>query len=185
AYQAGQKAKNDSKIGADLATAGQSLPASPSQAERDGYQAAKDAYDVATGKKAAPDLTNKSLAYKDAYNKTLDAATPVVSKALGDYTDGVKTNPYDANSAEGKLYQAVKDDAAAGEQAANDPNSPAAPDATQSTAYKAGYDIAKGSADALNGAQKNSNNNDDAYKDAFDNATDGFNGDNNNAPENQ
>ncbi|MFY1048978.1 DUF5776 domain-containing protein [Apilactobacillus sp. 1-1-2] len=185
AYKAGQKAKDDSKIGADLATSGQRLPASPSQAEKEGYQAAKDAYDVATGKKAAPDLTNKSLAYQDAYNKTLAAATPVVSKALGYYTDGVKTNPYDANSAEGKLYQAVKDDAAAGEQDANNPNSPAAPDATQSTAYKAGYDIAKGSADALNGAQKSSNNNDPEYRDAFDNATDGFNGDNNTSPENQ
>ncbi|WP_054607871.1 DUF5776 domain-containing protein [Apilactobacillus kunkeei] len=186
AYKAGQKAKTDSQDGAALATTGQSLPASPSQAEKDGYQAAKDAYDVATGKKATPDLTNKSLAYKDAYNKTLAAATPVVNNALADYKNGSTTNqPTDLNSADGKLYQAVKDDAAAGEQAANNPNSPAAPDATQSTAYKAGYDIAKGSSDALSGAQKNSNNNDDAYKDAFDNATDGFNGDNNNAPENQ
>ncbi|CAI2562852.1 hypothetical protein AKUH4B402J_02240 [Apilactobacillus kunkeei] len=189
AYQAGQKAKTDSQTGANLATTGQSLPANPSQAEKDGYQAAKDAYDVATGKKAPisdADLTKMPLAYQDAYRNALAAATPVVNNALADYKNGSTTNqPTDSNSADGKLYQAVKDDAAAGATAASQPNSSATPDANQTTAYKAGYDIAKGSADALNGAQKNSNNNDDAYKDAYDQAADGFKGANNTAPENQ
>ncbi|MCX8743662.1 hypothetical protein J3U50_06620 [Lactobacillus sp. B3795] len=186
AYQAGKAAKTDETTGANSAKTGQSLPASPSQAEIDGYNGTKDAYAVATGKKqlSTDQLKQQSLAYQAAYNDAIGNANQVVSNALSDYKNGNKNAPQ-GTGVDNQAYTQVQNAAAAGASDANQPNSPAAPDSSQSDAYKEGYDIAKGSADALSGAQKNSNNNDDAYKDAFDNATDGFNGDNNNAPENQ
>ncbi|MBV0915489.1 hypothetical protein KTJ72_06310, partial [Apilactobacillus sp. HBW1] len=191
AYKAGQAAKTDSQAGADLATKGQSLPTNPvpSQAEQDGYNATNDAYDAATGKKAPisdADLAKKSLAYQAAYKAAKDAATPVVNNALDDYKNGSTTNkPADDNSAAGKAYKAVKDDAAAGATAASQAGSSDTPAANQTPAYKEGYNIAKGTADALNGDQKSTNNTDPEYTGAYDQVTDGFNGANNSAPENQ
>ena len=147
AYKAGQQAKEDSQTGADLATKGQGLPTTPapSQAEQDGYQATKDAYDAAAGKKAPisdTDLAKKSLAYQDAYKKALAAAQPVVNNALADYKNGSTANqPNDPNSAAGQAYKAVKDDAAAGANAANQPNSADTPASDKTPAYKEGYNL--------------------------------------------
>ncbi|WP_053791447.1 DUF5776 domain-containing protein [Apilactobacillus kunkeei] len=179
AYKAGHQAKIDSQTGADLATKGQSLPTTPapSQAEQDGYNATKDAYDTAAGKKAAisdADLAKKSLAYQDAYKKALAAATPVVNNALADYKNGSTTNkPADDNSAAGKEYKAVKDDAAAGASDANQPNSADTPASDKTPAYKEGYNIAKGVSDAENAKPASTTNTDPNYTNAYNNFNDG------------
>ena len=179
AYKAGQQAKTDSQNGAALATKGQGLPntPAPSQAEQDGYQAAKDAYDTAAGKKAPisdSDLTKKSLAYQDAYKKALAAATPVVNNALADYKNGSTTNqPTDPNSAAGQAYKAVKDDAAAGASDANQQNSADTPASDKTPAYKEGYNIAKGVSDAENAKQASSTNHDPDYTNAYNNFNSG------------
>ncbi|GAA6113456.1 hypothetical protein AP1H75_11230 [Apilactobacillus apinorum] len=189
AYKAGQQAKTDSQTGADLATKGQSLPATPkpSQAETDGFNATNDAYnDVQNGSTSLPDFTGKSLAYKDAYTNAFNAAKPVVSNALSDYKNGSTDNkPADLNSAAGKAYKAVKDAAAQGASDANQQGSSATPDSSKTPAYQEGYNIAKGSSDALNGADQNPANTSSDYADAYKASKDGFNGSNNNAPENQ
>ncbi|KPN83116.1 hypothetical protein RZ76_06920 [Apilactobacillus kunkeei] len=174
-YKAGQQAKTDSQTGADLATKGQSLPTTPapSQAEQDGYNATNDAYDVATGKKAPisdADLAKKSLAYQAAYKAAKDAATPVVNNALTDYKNGSTTNkPADDNSAAGKAYKAVKDDAAAGASDANTANSADTPASDKTPAYKEGYNIAKGVSDAENAKPASSTNKDSDYTNAYNN----------------
>ncbi|CAI2561700.1 hypothetical protein AKUH3B104J_02090 [Apilactobacillus kunkeei] len=179
AYKAGQQAKEDSQTGADLATKGQGLPTTPapSQAEQDGYQATKDAYDAAAGKKAPisdTDLAKKSLAYQDAYKKALAAAQPVVNNALADYKNGSTANqPNDPNSAAGQAYKAVKDDAAAGANAANQPNSADTPASDRTPAYKEGYNIAKGVSDAENAKQPSSTNQDPDYTNAYNNFNSG------------
>ncbi|WJV43617.1 DUF5776 domain-containing protein [Apilactobacillus kunkeei] len=179
AYKAGQQAKEDSQTGADLATKGQGLPTTPapSQAEQDGYQATKDAYDAAAGKKAPisdTDLAKKSLAYQDAYKKALAAAQPVVNNALADYKNGSTANqPNDPNSAAGQAYKAVKDDAAAGANAANQPNSADTPASDKTPAYKEGYNIAKGVSDAENAKQPSSTNQDPDYTNAYNNFNSG------------
>ncbi len=179
AYKAGQQAKTDSQTGATLATNGQSLPTTPapSQAEQDGYNATKDAYDTAAGKKASisdADLTKMPLAYQDAYKKALAAATPVVNNALADYKNGSTANkPTDPNSAAGKAYQAVKDDAAAGATAASQAGSADTPDVNQTPAYKEGYNITKGVSDAENGKQASSTNKNSDYTNAYNNFNEG------------
>ncbi|KPN80590.1 hypothetical protein RZ56_01250 [Apilactobacillus kunkeei] len=178
-YKAGQAAKTDSQTGAALATKGQSLPTNPapSQAETDGYNAAKDAYDTAAGKKAPisdADLSKKSLAYQDAYRNALAAATPVVNNALADYKNGSTANqPTDSNSAAGQAYKAVKDDAAAGASDANQPNSSDTPASDKTPAYKEGYNIAKGVSDAENGKPASSTNTDPNYTNAYKNFNSG------------
>ncbi|ALJ31015.1 hypothetical protein APS55_01695 [Apilactobacillus kunkeei] len=178
-YKAGQQAKTDSQNGAALATKGQGLPntPAPSQAEQDGYQAAKDAYDTAAGKKAPisdSDLSKKSLAYQDAYKKALAAATPVVNNALADYKNGSTANqPTDPNSAAGQAYKAVKDDAAAGASDANQQNSADTPASDKTPAYKEGYNIAKGVSDAENAKQASSTNHDPDYTNAYNNFNSG------------
>ena len=57
---------------------------SATQAEKDGYNGASDAYDVATGKKAAPDFSTATDAYKAAYNGTLGQAKATVKQAQDD-----------------------------------------------------------------------------------------------------
>ncbi|CAI2624845.1 hypothetical protein AKUH1B105A_02070 [Apilactobacillus kunkeei] len=179
AYKAGQQAKEDSQTGADLATNGQVLPTTPapSQAEQDGYQATKDAYDAAAGKMPAisdTDLAKKSLAYQDAYKKALAAAKPVVNNALADYKNGSTANqPNDPNSAAGQAYKAVKDDAASGANAANQPNSADTPASDKTPAYKEGYNIAKGVSDAENAKQPSSTNQDSDYTNAYNNFNSG------------
>ncbi|KOY72161.1 hypothetical protein RZ55_06770 [Apilactobacillus kunkeei] len=178
-YKAGQQAKTDSQTGANLATNGQSLPTNPapSQAETDGYNATKDAYDTAAGKKAPisdADLAKKSLAYQDAYKKALAAATPVVNNALADYKNGSTANkPADDNSAAGQAYKAVKDDAAAGASDANQPNSADTPASDKTPAYKEGYNIAKGVSDAENAKPASTTNTDPNYTNAYNNFNDG------------
>ncbi|MBI0091614.1 hypothetical protein H3T37_04635 [Lactobacillus sp. M0345] len=190
AYKAGQAAKTDEQAGQQAAMSDSNAQsgANDPQAKKDGLQATKDAYAAASGQQAPltdDQLAQKSLPYQDAYKAALANAQNTVAQAQADYKNGTTANKPQGNGVDAAAYKKAQSDAAAGATAASQAGSADTPAANQTPAYKMGYNIAKGSADALNGASKNPNNGDDAYKDAYDQAADGFKGANNTAPENQ
>ncbi|KOY75537.1 hypothetical protein RZ70_08990 [Apilactobacillus kunkeei] len=190
AYKAGQAAKTDEQAGQQAAMSDSNAQPTDkdSQAKKDGLQATKDAYAAASGQQAPltdNQLAQKSLPYQDAYKAALANAQNTVAQAQADYKNGTTANKPQGNGVDAAAYKKAQSDAAAGATAASQAGSSDTPAANQTPAYKMGYNIAKGTADALNGASKNPNNGDDAYKNAYDQAVDGFNGANNSAPENQ
>ncbi|MCK8611415.1 DUF5776 domain-containing protein [Apilactobacillus nanyangensis] len=169
AYQAGQNAKQQAQAGLNAALADTSVNTNPSNdtAKNQAIQATKDAYAaVEKGNTSSADTT-KPLAYQYAYNQALASAQKQVQQAQKDYKNGT-ISTQSGNGQAAKAYSDTVTQAKQGAQAANALGSSATPDANQSPAYKMGYNIAKGTADAEAGQTSQQPNNSD-YQTAFTN----------------
>ncbi|WKN29438.1 DUF5776 domain-containing protein [Apilactobacillus kunkeei] len=169
AYQAGQNAKQQAQTGLNAALADTSVNTNPSNdtAKNQAIQATKDAYAAVEKGNTSQADTTKPLAYQYAYNQALASAQKQVQQAQKDYKNGT-ISTQSGNGQAAKAYSDTVTQAKQGAQAANALGSSATPDANQSPAYKMGYNIAKGTADAEAGKTSQQSNNSD-YQTAFNN----------------
>ncbi|WP_203621348.1 DUF5776 domain-containing protein [Apilactobacillus nanyangensis] len=167
AYQAGQTAKQQAQAGLNAALADTSVNTDPNNdpAKNEAIQATKDAYAAVENGNTSPADTTKPLAYQYAYNKALDSAQRQVQQAQNDYKNGTNSTQ-SGNGQDAKAYNDTVAQAQQGAQAANTTGSSATLDANQSPAYKMGYNIAKGTADAEAGQTSQQPDNSD-YQTAF------------------